>query len=808
MPGSIYELDVVVRLRDIYSKQLSLFSKNLGYAEQQLKTVKAAMSMFGASSAEINKVTSALNQMARANKINQLAADMKAAGATTAQIEAMAAGFNKLADAQERLASAKSLMLKGGLTAAAGVGLAATMIEPIKNAADLQKAMTQVQIATHANAAQIKQLTSNAMLGGLDTGLSSVMVSEVQSAMSKSGLPLNALLNKTVFDQYLKFSDLLYQRDGTPVDESAAAAVQMSHEYQLYSDPKKLADFQNRLWKTLAVTHEGIQPYQQIFSFFAGTANRLGINADDALAMESFLVRSGLAGNGRSGGADIKDFLQRAATPATDTAAALMKKYGLINKNGQSVFFQNGKFVGLDKMIDIMQQFSARFHGNKAAEIQAITKIWGQQGGQYALALSGVNAKEMNALLQKQIGAVPSIEQSQAMQMNTISGQMQRLKVGWQDMMTGLGMPQLSSALNFLKTINSIVTKIVQFELVHPAMMKMAGDFVKLASVALLFRGSLMAIGGAAKAMNTMFTFTKLFGDFAKLSSTAKFLVHDFGILGGTSKIVGRSIGILAGWIGRITGLTRVWAAVQMVANVAMRMSPVGWIITGISALIAVIALLVTHWKTVVSWLQKAWEWFKNLGVGAQVAIAAIMPIIGLPALIIAHWKQIETFFGNLGREALSWGKNIVLGLWNGISGMVGWFVSKISGFVNKCITGPVKSLLGIHSPSKVFQEFGGYLAQGLAIGMTNNAHLVSHAANHLSNATVPTSIGSVMRSVGGITHRGGDIHIHEGAIQINGYGKDKRELAQEVVAQLGGLARMHNMSNGIRSNKLAFGHM
>lgn len=66
-------------------------------------------------------------------------------------------------------------------------------------------------------------------------------------------------------------------------------------------------------------------------------------------------------------------------------------------------------------------------------------------------------------------------------------------------------------------------------------------------------------------------------------------------------------------------------------------------------------------------------------------------------------------------------GKNIVEGLWKGISGMASWVYDKIKGFAGN-IVGNIKKALGIHSPSKVFeQEVGKNMALGLGEGFTNS---------------------------------------------------------------------------------------
>ena len=71
--------------------------------------------------------------------------------------------------------------------------------------------------------------------------------------------------------------------------------------------------------------------------------------------------------------------------------------------------------------------------------------------------------------------------------------------------------------------------------------------------------------------------------------------------------------------------------------------------------------------------------------------------------------------------KVLDIGKNIVQGLWNGITGAGNWLKNKISSFASGIIDG-FKSAFGIHSPSKVFnKEIGKYLALGLGEGFNNN---------------------------------------------------------------------------------------
>lgn len=89
-------------------------------------------------------------------------------------------------------------------------------------------------------------------------------------------------------------------------------------------------------------------------------------------------------------------------------------------------------------------------------------------------------------------------------------------------------------------------------------------------------------------------------------------------------------------------------------------------------------------------------------------------------------------------------GKNIIQGLINGIKGMAKNVVGAITD-VTSSITGKVKGLLGIHSPSRVFLQFGKYIGQGLTIGINKTEDMVAQASEGLANAAmVSTPAGEI----------------------------------------------------------------
>lgn len=82
-------------------------------------------------------------------------------------------------------------------------------------------------------------------------------------------------------------------------------------------------------------------------------------------------------------------------------------------------------------------------------------------------------------------------------------------------------------------------------------------------------------------------------------------------------------------------------------------------------------------------------------------------------------------------------GVQVVAGLIRGLESMGGELAAAARNVVASNIPGPVRDLLGISSPSKVFHEIGVQTAQGLAGGMLAGSGLVQSAATRMAGAAI-----------------------------------------------------------------------
>jgi hypothetical protein len=125
-------------------------------------------------------------------------------------------------------------------------------------------------------------------------------------------------------------------------------------------------------------------------------------------------------------------------------------------------------------------------------------------------------------------------------------------------------------------------------------------------------------------------------------------------------------------------------------------------------------------WTAILKTLDTISEWRERM-------IAFV--VIEVPKII----SSIVSEFKKLPGELRKLGKFIWDGLINGLKDAWSTITNGIKGFTDGFING-FKDALGIHSPSTVFYEIGGYIDQGLANGITAASPYVEQAMTNLAN--------------------------------------------------------------------------
>lgn len=154
---------------------------------------------------------------------------------------------------------------------------------------------------------------------------------------------------------------------------------------------------------------------------------------------------------------------------------------------------------------------------------------------------------------------------------------------------------------------------------------------------------------------------------------------------------------------------------------------------------------------------------------------------------------NIINTIGQLPEKARTMGHNLIAGLWNGISNMVDWVLDKVTGFANSLVS-TVKNAFGIASPSKVFAEIGGFLAEGLDDGFNDG---MDDVKEDMLNATdgLTTSMTAEVSAYGSnaSAYSGDATTINGGNVTINVYGAEGQninDLAEVIAIKLDNMTR------------------
>ncbi|HHY0838806.1 TPA: phage tail tape measure protein [Bacillus thuringiensis] len=124
-------------------------------------------------------------------------------------------------------------------------------------------------------------------------------------------------------------------------------------------------------------------------------------------------------------------------------------------------------------------------------------------------------------------------------------------------------------------------------------------------------------------------------------------------------------------------------------------------------------------------------------------------------------FSKVGSIVKNVAKDAVSWGKDIIAGIGEGMSGMADWLIKKAKGVVSG-IPKAVLKFFGIRSPSRLMMEYGGYITEGLGVGMEKMIPAVDRASELLNKAVVPPKpmklVTDVSNQIGQMGARSADL--------------------------------------------------
>lgn len=269
--------------------------------------------------------------------------------------------------------------------------------------------------------------------------------------------------------------------------------------------------------------------------------------------------------------------------------------------------------------------------------------------------------------------------------------------------------------------------------------------------IAGIWNGIVSAVSGAAQAVWAVVSsvFTTVWGFIS-------------GIFNTVTSFIG---GVWSGIVGTIS------AAVNAVRN---------WIVSGFTTASNTIRSV---FSAVAGFLAGIWN---NIISGVSGMVGQIGQFFG------SIWGKVTGAFAGAGQWLFEAGRNIIQGLLDGAGGLLRNIGSFFLDMVPGWIVGPFKKALGIHSPSRVFRQFGEFIIQGLVVGVKKTgpqatAAITSVAKKVTTEATKHfTKADQLRKAAAGLMKRATEVS----GVKAPTLGKDAKANARKMDAYYSAIAK------------------
>ena len=177
------------------------------------------------------------------------------------------------------------------------------------------------------------------------------------------------------------------------------------------------------------------------------------------------------------------------------------------------------------------------------------------------------------------------------------------------------------------------------------------------------------------------------------------------------------------------------------------------------------------------------------IGFAGRMVSGIIGAVSGVAGRIASHFSGV---FGAISRaigNVTDIGANIVNGIAQGIRGAWGAVTSAI-GALTDMIPKKIRSLLGIHSPSRVMRDMvGKFIPQGIAVGMTSQEGFISSHAQKLKDQLTGSmsniSLPSIGLAGGSLATAGTSTSTTSNQVTINVNGANPDSVVPQIKREL-----------------------
>lgn len=232
-------------------------------------------------------------------------------------------------------------------------------------------------------------------------------------------------------------------------------------------------------------------------------------------------------------------------------------------------------------------------------------------------------------------------------------------------------------------------------------------------------------------------------------------------------------------------------------------------------------------WETIKETAGKVWEGIKNL---VDLAIKGLLNIVTvgwngikstisstieiIKSVVSVGWNSLVSTITNAGprivsavrngfnnavnaarnfiSSAISVGRNLIMGFVDGVKSAAGALIDAVGGAVRGAIDW-AKGLLGIHSPSRVFRQFGVYTDEGFILGVNSKAGAVVKSVGNMAQGAIDAFTGkdlagSLQNELGAVDGELGRLTAYDPSVSFDGGTLTVGQQAADIVLKMGNI--------------------
>lgn len=686
--------------------------------------------------------------------ISRLQSNLQSVGRSLQGLHANATVQTRIAMKMDNLREARAQMKSEVLGTVASLGV---VLAPVKLAMDFETAMADVRSKVDFDTpAQFKAMQHDLLQLTHTMPIAAADLAKIAAAGGQLGVARQDITSFTT--QIAKMSVAF----DISADEAATSMAKLANVYQIpIAQIGTLGDAINDLSNNSPATAANIV---NVLGRVAGVAKTFGLTELQVTSLSNAFISLGKTPEVAS--TAINGMLTQLITADSQGAKfqATLKQMGLSAEELKRNISQNGE----QALVDFLQRINQL---PQADRMGALVNLFGRQyADDIAVLAGGVDQYRFAIERLQKVGANGSPQFAGSMgkeyqaRMATTAAQWQTFKNQLIHLGISIGTVVLPAINSLLSDIKPLVAQFIRFSESHPALIR--NIFMGIAAFAGLKAGSL----GLRFALNILQTsilgtggqLFNLFGSVLRLKSAFSLLrmgraVTALRLLGLSTQQARSAMRLFSGSLNIVrsvfAGLGRIIMGVirflPMLGQAFMTLgrflllNPIG-IALGLMATAAY--LLYTRWDGVVGGAKALWQDLGEFFSGLWNTISTLFQ---------TAWASIQTFFNsgiaNISATIINWSP---LGLfYQAFSAVMGWFgitlPATFTGFGRMLLDGLINGIrsrvaavvemvgsvaariknaftssksMDIHSPSRVFTRFGGYIMEGLHLGLNRAA--------------------------------------------------------------------------------------